>query len=181
MFLGGKFFRLVVYSFFGIDAYPSGALRSSAYSLSIWFRSFLNDFPTLLHNSPSIEEMLRIPPQESYMNTSNVTFGLIWFWKTYGKRRLLGHTGSVPGITAAIVTNEKRDIGLIILTNGDATRGDSQANQILNTTWQLTDELFGCFENSSNNGLDTNASFINILGLLYVFYLFFFRAFISSC
>ena len=143
----------------------------SAYSLSIWFRSFLNDFPTLLHNSSSIKEMLHIPSQESYMNTTDVKFGLVWFWKTYGNRRLLGHTGSVPGITTAMVTNEKRDIGLIILTNGDVTREDAQAKQVLNTTWQLTNELFDCFEKYHNNGLDTQVYFINVLGLLNIFYL----------
>lgn len=114
--------------------------------------------------------MLYIFPQESYMNISDAKFGLIWFWKTYGKRRLLGHTGSVPGIATVMVTNEQRNIGLIILTNGDVTRRDTQAMQVLDTIGELTNELFDCFENYSNNGIQIRMNFINFSGLISILY-----------
>ena len=118
--------------------------------------------------------MLHIFPQESYMNISDAQYGLIWFWKTYGKRRLLGHTGSVPGITTVMVTNEQRNIGLIVLTNGDVTRGDAQAIQVRNTIGELTNELFDCFETNpnSNSGIRLKLNLIHFSWLINIFYYF---------
>lgn len=78
--------------------------------------------------------MLHIPPQKSSGNIIGLIFSLIWSSETYVKRRLLGHTGSVPCITTAIVKNEKRDPDLIILKNGDVTPGNLQMEQVLDTT-----------------------------------------------
>ncbi|CAF1299163.1 unnamed protein product [Rotaria sordida] len=93
----------------------------SAHSLGIFFQSFLNNFSILLHNSSSMEEILYVFPQESYSNISDTKFGLIWNYKNYSGRYLVGHQGSVPGTTTSMMANEKRNLGVIILTNGDIT------------------------------------------------------------
>ncbi|CAF3754298.1 unnamed protein product [Rotaria sp. Silwood1] len=85
--------------FYGISRYPAGYLRMSAYSLSLFFQSFLNNFTQLLHNLSSVEEIIHVAPQTSYLNMSDSKYGLMWYWKVIGGRRLIGHEGSVPGIT----------------------------------------------------------------------------------
>jgi hypothetical protein len=118
----------------------------SVNSLGLFLQSFLNNFSTVLHNSSSIEEMLRVFPQESYMNVSENKFGLIWTWKIHGDRHLVGHQGSLPGITTTMMANEKRNLGVIILTNGDVIRADQQAKDVGETIIKLTNQLFDCFE-----------------------------------
>ncbi|CAF1385452.1 unnamed protein product [Rotaria sordida] len=82
--------------FYGISRYPAGYLRMSAYSLSLFFQSFLNNFTKLLHNLSSVEEIIHVAPQTSYLNMSDSKYGLMWYWKVIGGRRLIGHEGSVP-------------------------------------------------------------------------------------
>ena len=93
-----------------------------------------------------MKEMLHVSPQESYMNMSTTKFGLTWIWQTVGQRYLVGHTGSVPGMTHLMLANEKRNLGVIVLTNGDTTRGDSQALIVAETIFELLNQLFDCFE-----------------------------------
>jgi len=57
----------------------------------------------------------------------------MWYWKVIEGRRLIGHEGSVPGITTIMMANEQRNLGVIILTNGDIVRGDNQAKQVQQT------------------------------------------------
>ncbi|UJR12542.1 hypothetical protein I4U23_016718 [Adineta vaga] len=138
--------------FYGISRYPAGYLRMSAHSLGLFFQSFMNNFPRLLQNSSSFEEIIRVGPQTSYKNMTSSKYGLLWFWKTIGGRRLIGHDGSVPGISTIMMANEKRNLGIIILTNGDTVRDDSQSDQVQNTINYMTKELFDCFEKSTNKG-----------------------------
>ena len=118
----------------------------SAYSLCLYIQSFLKNFPDILSNSSSIDEMLRVLPQESYMNVSDLKFGLVWNWKIQNGRRLIGHDGSLPGIANSIRISEKRNLAVMILTNGDITRDDKQAKYVQQTINQLLDQLFDCFD-----------------------------------
>ncbi len=121
----------------------------SAHSLAMFLQSFLNDFSSILANSSSIHEMLRIDSQESYTNVTDAKYGLIWTWQTFGKRYLVGHEGSVPGITNLMMVNEKRKVGVIVLTNGDVTRQDAQAHQVQAMRINLMTQLFDCFDTNS--------------------------------
>ena len=122
----------------------------STLSLSLFLQSFLNNFTHLLHNSSSIEEILRILPQESFKNLSSSQFGLQWYRKNINGGDFIGHEGSVPGITTIMMSNEQRTLGVIILSNGDVVRNDNQAKEVQQTINNMTKELFDCFENSAN-------------------------------
>ncbi|CAF0910744.1 unnamed protein product [Adineta ricciae] len=163
--------------FFGLSIYPAGALHMSAHSLSIFFRSFLNNFPNLLRNSSTMNEMLYIFPQQDYMNISTTKFSLIWHWPLFEGRRLVGHDGSVPGITTSMMANEKRDLGVVILTNGDVTRSDSEAMQLRQTIRKLTTQMLDCYE--TNKSLATNQQ-CNIIYISWMLSILCFYTFCSS-
>jgi CubicO group peptidase (beta-lactamase class C family) len=122
--------------------YPSGFLRMSAHSLAIFLQSFLNNCSSLLLNTSSVEEMLKIVHHED----SDVEFGLIWNWRLIQGRRLVGHRGAVPGVTNVMMANEKRTLGVIILSNGDISKDDDQAKQVYETIINIMLQLFHCFE-----------------------------------
>mgnify|MGYP001951446843 CR=1 FL=1 len=63
-----------------------------------------------------------------------------------GNRRLVEHLGSIPGITNLMMANEERNLDIIILTNGDITRVDSQATEVRQTINHLADLLLDCFD-----------------------------------
>lgn len=44
------------------------------------------------------------------------------------------------------MANEKRNLGVIVLTNGDITRADQQAIDVGETITKLMNQLFDCFE-----------------------------------
>jgi CubicO group peptidase (beta-lactamase class C family) len=155
--------------FYGISRYPAGYLRMSANSLSLFFQSFLNNFPRLLQNLSSIEQIIHVAPQVSYMNMTSSKYGLLWYWKMMDGRRLIGHDGSVPGITTIMMANEKRNLGIIILTNGDTVRDDSQAEQVQTTINYMTKELFDCFEKSTNKGSTYRSFNFLIYGIITIF------------
>ncbi|CAF1655162.1 unnamed protein product, partial [Adineta ricciae] len=115
---------------FSFTIYPAGMLRMSAHSLSQFLRSFLNNFRSILHQPHSIHEMLSIPPQMSYVNMSDVEFSLGWYWQTFRGRRFIGHDGSLPGVRTSMMANEKRNLGVIILTNGDIIQNDHHAEKV---------------------------------------------------
>jgi hypothetical protein len=107
----------------------------SAHSLAIYLQSFPNDFSSLLFNSSSVDEMIRVNPD----NNTDVQVGLIWNWRILNGTRLVGHLGIMPGITNLIMANEKRTLGVIILSDGDITKFDE-------TIENLMTQLFDCFE-----------------------------------
>jgi len=127
---------------YSISDYPSGLLRMSAHSLAIYLQSFLNDFSSLLSNSSSVEEMIRVPQDYN----TEVQVGLIWNWRIFKGKRFIGHRGAMPGITNLMMANEKRSLGVIILSNGDITKNDSSSIKVYETTTNLLTQLFDCFE-----------------------------------
>jgi len=127
---------------FSIILYPAGLLRTSAYTLSLYLQSFLNNFPQLLTRSSSIEEMLR--PNRHEINGSQ--FGLIWILRTLSNRRFIGHGGSLPGATHYMLANEDRSLGVIVLSNGDASLPGEVSESVYETIVALAMKLFDCFE-----------------------------------
>ncbi|CAF3165294.1 unnamed protein product [Rotaria sp. Silwood2] len=114
----------------------------SAHSLAKYLQSFLNNFWPLLLNSTSANELIRI----NLNDNKQFQFGLLWHWETVDGRRFVGHRGSLPGITNIMMVNEKRTLGVIILSNGDISRWDDLAKTIFETITNLMITLFNCFE-----------------------------------
>ncbi|UJR16798.1 hypothetical protein I4U23_003697 [Adineta vaga] len=132
---------------YSISVYPAAMLRMSTYSLSIYLRSFLNNFtPRLLQKSSSINEMLRIVRQDGSVEEPDVRYALIWNWRLQNGRHLVGHRGWMPGVAHSMMINEQRNLGVILLSSGDITWGDALAQQVTTTLVNLTDQLFDCFE-----------------------------------
>jgi len=115
----------------------------SAHSLlAIFLQSFLNNFSSLLLNSSSVDEMLKIVRHED----SDVDFGLIWNWRILGRRRLVGHRSAIPDVTNIMMANEKRTLGVIVLSNGDIIKDDDQTKKVYATIINIMLQLFDCFE-----------------------------------
>ena len=86
--------------------------------------------------------MIRVAAEQ----TKDFQFGLIWIWQTFLGRRLVGHSGVLPGITNYMWANEKRTLGVIVLSNGDITVEGEQAVTIHNVHVRLMIDLLECFE-----------------------------------
>jgi hypothetical protein len=114
----------------------------SARSLAIYLQSFLNDFYGILLHSSSVYEMLRVVPNKE----EDVQIGLIWNWRVFKGKRFIGHRGAMPGVTNIMMANENRTLGVIILSNGDITKGDDLATKVYETIADLMTQLFDCFE-----------------------------------
>ncbi|CAF1482216.1 unnamed protein product [Adineta ricciae] len=131
---------------YSISVYPAAMLRMSAYSLSIYLQSFLNNFtPRLLKKSSTVDEMLRIVRQEGPVDEPDVQYALIWNWRTQKSRRLVGHRGWMPGIAHSMMTNAERSLGVILLSSGDITWGDALAQQVSSTLKNKNNSNVGNF------------------------------------
>ena len=117
----------------------------SARTLSIFLRAFLNGFPSLLTNPSSINEVLRVKPDANI----DAQYGLIWHWQTYNGRRLVGHLGSIPGNVNVMLANEKRTLGVIILSNGDVSTMGSDPVKIEAALRAMLAQLFDCYDSVS--------------------------------
>ncbi|UJR18716.1 hypothetical protein I4U23_005623 [Adineta vaga] len=63
--------------------------------------------------------------------TSPIKVGLSWYWQTLSDgRRYIGHTGSLPGALHWMLVNEKHNLGMIILTNGDGNVPSDRSKEI---------------------------------------------------
>ncbi|UJR34661.1 hypothetical protein I4U23_027438 [Adineta vaga] len=158
--------------FFGFNVYPSGLFRMSARSLSVFLRMFINNGSSLL--SPrSIAEMQivvgggLIPPfgQDATNNseeTSPIKVGLSWYWQTLSDgRRYIGHTGSLPGALHWMLVNEKHNLGMIILTNGDGNVPSDRSKETHQLFQNISLALFQCFETDiiNSSACRTNVTF----------------------
>lgn len=117
----------------------------SARSLAVYLQSFLNGFPSLLQHQSSVDEMLRVVRPD---DAETMKFGLLWYWQMFNDRRLVGHRGAVLGVSHILAANEKRTLGVIVLSNGDETKNDAHAKKVYETVVHIVNELFDCFENA---------------------------------
>jgi CubicO group peptidase (beta-lactamase class C family) len=143
--------------FHGSSLYASGYLRMSARGLSLFLQAFLNNFSMLLRNPSSIEQMLHISPQEAYPYPSTTKYGLIWNWVDIGRRRLVGHQGSLIGATNLMLANEKRNLGAILLTTGDISTATNHTMEAGTTMTSIMTQLFDCFEEKQNTATNQHA------------------------
>ena len=146
----------------------------SARGLALFLQAFLNNFSTLLRNSSSIEQMLHVSPQEAYPTPSTSKFALIWNWIDLGKRRFVGHQGSLIGATNIMLANAKRNLGAILLTTGDISTATNHTIEAGTTMINIMTQLFDCFEENQNTASNQSVSslFVWLMSSLVSFYLF---------
>ena len=130
----------------------------SAGTLSVYLRMFLNNGTPILHPR-SIAEMRTVVGggtipfynQDVSVNSTErrppSQFGLSWYWETMSDgRRYIGHSGSMPGMKHLMLVNEKNNLGVIVLSNGDITAPTDLSKEILKTIENIHMSLFQCFE-----------------------------------
>ncbi|CAF3155352.1 unnamed protein product [Rotaria socialis] len=122
---------------FSVTDYPAGLLRMSAHSLAIYFQSFLNNFPSVLLNSSSVNEMIRVNRNEK----AEVRFGLLWYWLNFHRSRFIGHRGVMLGIINIMMANANRTLGVAILSNGDVRKSDESAKNVEVTNNESYDQI----------------------------------------
>lgn len=94
--------------------------------------------------------MLHVSPQEAYPHPSTTKYALIWNWVDIGKRRMVGHQGSLIGATNLMLANAKRSLGAILLTTGDISTATNHTVEAGTTMVSIMDQLFDCFEKNQN-------------------------------
>ena len=143
---------------FSFGPYPAGLLRMSARALSVYLRMFLNNGSHILQPR-SIAEMRTIVggglilPYHQQGN-DNATerpapsqFGLSWYWSNMSDgRRYIGHSGSMLGMVHLMLVNEKNNVGVILLTNGDVSAPTDLSREIAKTGQDIHMSLFQCFD-----------------------------------
>jgi len=130
----------------------------SAGTLSIYLRMFLNNGSSILRPQ-SIAEMRKVvggglipyynqdESSNSMERLSQSQFGLSWYWKIMSNgRRYIGHSGSMPGMVHLMLVNEKNNVGVIVLSNGDVSTPTNLSKEISKTLANIHMELFQCFE-----------------------------------
>ncbi|CAF1396192.1 unnamed protein product [Rotaria sordida] len=142
--------------FFSIPDYPSGLMRMSAVSLSLFLRMFMNNGSSLLHPHSIVEIRTSVDgvvPYQNLHSPSNQSplpppkYGLIWNWQTMPDgRRFIGHNGVMPGATNLMVINEQDTIGIIFLSNTDAMISNDVSMKFYDTVMGIVLSLFDCFE-----------------------------------
>ncbi|UJR18550.1 hypothetical protein I4U23_005457 [Adineta vaga] len=149
---------------FSFNFYPSGLLRMSTKTLSVYLRMFINNGSSILLPR-SIAEMRTIVgggliPPYNHDSTSDSTggappppqYGLSWYWTTMSDgRRYIGHTGFLPGMSHLMLVNEKHSIGVILLTNADILGPTHLAREIAETGINIHMSLFQCFDANTVN------------------------------
>jgi CubicO group peptidase (beta-lactamase class C family) len=144
--------------FYSVSIYPAGLMRVSGHSLSLFLRMFMNNGSSLIRPESVVQMKTVVSgviPYEIINTTSNnkplytpLEFGIIWNWQTLEiGRRFLGHGGSMPGATNSMLINEKGDLGVIILTNGDIYPANDVSLKVYTTISNNILALFDCFEN----------------------------------
>lgn len=110
------------YAHYSFADYPSGLLRSSIQDLSQFLLTYLNDGvlgnDTLLHPL-TVQEMLT--PQIPGLQANQ---GLIWYVDTVRLSNgtaipVWGHNGGEKGVSADMYINQKDNMGVAVITNGD--------------------------------------------------------------
>jgi len=145
--------------FYSVSIYPAGLMRVSAPSLSLFLRMFMNNGSSIIRPESVVQMKTVVNGVIPYENINTTTsnskslstpseYGIIWNWQTLGKgRRFLGHGGSMPGATNSMLINEKGDLGVIILTNGDIYPVNDVSVKVYKTISNIILALFDCFEN----------------------------------
>lgn len=115
---------------------------------------FLRNGSSILHPQ-SIFEMRtpvsggRIPYYSENLtsnSTESVEVGLGLYWrKMKNGHRYVGLDGSMPGVVNSMVFDEKNNLGVVVLSNGDITAQTDRSQEISETLENIWMSLFECF------------------------------------
>lgn len=122
---------LIVVPYLDVDAAaPAAALNSSAADMARWLRAQLaegrlGDQPVI---PPEIVEDLWTPqtvfpaPIGAMRPTQHfLLVGSGWFTYDYGGRRVVTHSGGLPGMTSRVVLVPEERLGVVVLTNSETS------------------------------------------------------------
>jgi CubicO group peptidase (beta-lactamase class C family) len=110
---------------YGMTTYPDGGVRTSVADLSKLFLALLNDGEyegVRVLERASVEEMLRFqyteaskPDNVNLTGEDSVNSGIFWATKRDGTR--IGHNGSDPGVRTVMLSDLRREVGVILFSN----------------------------------------------------------------
>lgn len=114
-----------------LTTYPDGGVRTSVADLAKLFIALLNDgvyADTRILDKSTVAEMLRFQYTETSkpanVDLTETNSGL--FWATKQNVKLIGHSGSDPGLKTEMLAKLGKDVGVILFSNtslsGDAMR-----------------------------------------------------------
>jgi CubicO group peptidase (beta-lactamase class C family) len=127
----------------------AGQLRSSAKSLS-------NHLLMLIQGGTFKGKQIISPKSVSLIETIQYprisNWGLIYFYTQFdGHRWLFGHDGALIGARNLMFMNKQTGIGVVLLSNGDATGSNDYQDSLVDTAlYLITNHLFDVFENQSS-------------------------------
>jgi len=137
---------------FGSDCYPAGHLRTSVSQLNNFLLMYMNNgeykSETLL-DSATVEVMLtsQIPFKPHIYYLSDQEQGIQWIKCSLNGRTIWGHPGTMIGSRTQMWFDPEKNIGVIILTNGEPKHSD---------LFEITKELFSFADAQIINNVPPN-------------------------
>jgi len=110
--------------FYGFPTYPDGSLKTSASEYARLMAVYMYQGKTL-EGQPFLKEST-VAEMLTAQLAQDAQSGLVW-----QLGNTIQHTGGDPGITAIAAFNPRKDIGIVILTNGDGGEGPDALRAIL--------------------------------------------------
>ena len=112
---------------------PAGAINSCAADMARWMQLQLNrgkfaDREGHLFTEQRSKEMWAAqtivplgdpPPPLAGLRANFADYALGWFLRDYHGRKLVGHTGGVPGFVSRVTLVPEENLGVVVLTNAD--------------------------------------------------------------
>ncbi|CAM4792380.1 unnamed protein product [Rotaria magnacalcarata] len=89
---------------------------------------------------------------ESYLKRWNQQIPQLNIEQMPDGRRYIDHSGSMPGMIHLMLVNEKHNLGVIILSNADATLPNDLSREIGETGINIHMSLFKCFDADPAHG-----------------------------
>jgi len=106
------------YGHYGFPDYPNGGLRTSVNDLSRFLIAHMNR--GVYHGHRILDsETVALMKQIQYPSVDNLQGLAFYYWWANGKKRY-GHSGGDWGVVSEMWYIPSEDVGVIILTNGDA-------------------------------------------------------------
>jgi CubicO group peptidase (beta-lactamase class C family) len=126
--------NLQVIAFESLDnAGPAGAINSCAADMARWIQLQLNrgkfvDRDGHLFSERQSKEMWTAqtilpvgdpPPPLAGLRANFIDYALGWFLSDYHGRKLVGHTGGLPGFVSRVMLVPEESLGVVVLTNAE--------------------------------------------------------------
>ena len=113
---------------------PAGAINSSVYDMAKWImarldggaiggttqRLFSEAQSREMWSPQTITPASDPPPALAAMRTNFAAYGLGWGLSEYRGRKMVGHTGGLPGFVSQVALIPEMKLGVVVLTNQEA-------------------------------------------------------------